>query len=67
MTADRDADGTRFSDELLTLPGAAPWLPDAVGTYEEGRLAALLADLRTEARPDSDAVFAGGSGASTRC
>lgn len=51
VTADRDADGTRFSDELLTLPGAAPWLPDAEGIYEEARLHALLADLRTEEPP----------------
>ncbi|MBM7805825.1 hypothetical protein JOD57_001662 [Geodermatophilus bullaregiensis] len=49
MTADRDADGARSSDEMRTLPGAAPWLPDAEGTYEESRLAALLTDLHHQA------------------
>jgi hypothetical protein len=46
VTVDRDNAGLRFLTELLALPGAQEWLPDADGMYEEARLADLLADLR---------------------
>ncbi|MEU4161709.1 TIGR02679 domain-containing protein [Actinoplanes sp. NPDC026670] len=46
VSADRDTAGQRFSAEMLRLPGAQPWLPDADGVFEEARLPLLLADLR---------------------
>ncbi|GAA5178893.1 hypothetical protein GCM10023322_07120 [Rugosimonospora acidiphila] len=46
VTADRDKSGLRFLADMLALPGAQEWLPDADGVYEEARLPDLLADLR---------------------
>jgi hypothetical protein len=45
VTADRDASGRQFVRELLGLPGAREWCPEAEGTFEEARLDALLRDL----------------------
>jgi hypothetical protein len=55
VTADRDTAGRGFLTEMLALPGATEWLPDADGLFEEARLQALIADLtpvdRTTANP----------------
>ncbi|MDI6104153.1 TIGR02679 domain-containing protein [Actinoplanes sp. NEAU-A12] len=45
VTADRDAAGRGFLAEMLALPGATEWLPEADGLYEEARLQALITDL----------------------
>jgi uncharacterized protein (TIGR02679 family) len=51
VTADRDHVGQIISTSLLdALPGAQPWLPNAHGTYEEGRLAAMIEDIRFASR-----------------
>ncbi|MFY1692823.1 TIGR02679 domain-containing protein [Plantactinospora sp. WMMB782] len=53
VTADRDTAGRSFLSEMLALPGATEWLPDADGLYEEARLRALITDLS----PASHAVY----------
>jgi len=40
-----DTAGRGFLTDMLVLPGATEWLPDADGRYEEARLEALIADL----------------------
>ncbi|AEV85433.1 hypothetical protein ACWT_4413 [Actinoplanes sp. SE50] len=54
VTADRDAAGRGFLTEMLALPGATEWLPDADGLYEEARLEALVADLDPITRAAGD-------------
>jgi uncharacterized protein (TIGR02679 family) len=45
VTADRDTAGRQFLTEMLALPTAEEWLPDADGTYEEARLEQLVGDV----------------------
>lgn len=50
VTGDRDDAGRSITVELLDrLPGAREWRPEVAGVYEEDRLPALLADLRSDA------------------
>ncbi|WP_263404860.1 DUF2399 domain-containing protein [Salinispora fenicalii] len=56
VTADRDTAGRGFLTEMLALPGATEWLPDADGLYEEARLEALIADLTPTSRATTDPV-----------
>lgn len=54
VTADRDTAGRGFLNEMLAIPGATEWLPDADGLYEEARLEALIADLTPAGRTAPD-------------
>lgn len=54
VSADRDKYGLDIASDLLSLPGARAWLPEETGYYEEGRLAALLADLKHQAADPDD-------------
>jgi uncharacterized protein (TIGR02679 family) len=46
VTADRDDAGRGFLQQMLRLPEAQEWLPEAEGLYEEARLKQLVEDLR---------------------
>ena len=54
VSADRDKSGLDIAKDLLSLPGACAWLPEATGCYEEDRLTVLLNDLRHNGPPDTD-------------
>lgn len=57
VTADRDTAGRSFLTEMLALPGATEWLPDAEGLYEEARLDALIADLTPAGHTTADPML----------
>lgn len=54
VSADRDKSGPDIANDLLSLPGAGAWLPEATGCNEEERLTDLLDNLRHNGPPDTD-------------